>query len=435
MANNIVQLNVSQTVAPAPSTLQGTGAFVTNGGTNTAANTLTTLTQLSDLTAIKGTAKTISAMTWLANVVTVTLTAAHGWPVGQSLSITIAGVTPTAYNGTYTCSITTTTAFTYALTPNPGSMTVAGTAILAAVAELTAMATTFFAQGSTVAVQVLELGATDVSHGVTNLSTYLTTNPKTIYSLLMPRAYDGDSGFEALLAEYLAPNAMQYFFVTTTTGNFADYADMKCVVAMVEAPATPSTEFSLAAEFWVTLSYAPSTTNQVTPLAFAYLYGVTAYPTVGNSSVLNTLKAGNVNYVGTGAEGGISNKCVFWGRTMDGNPFNYWYAVDWFQINVDIDLANEVINGSNNPLAPLYYNQNGIDRLQARAQATADRGVSFGLLLGPVTVEAVSFITWTTENPSDYATGTYGGLSATITAARGFESITVDINVTDFPSA
>ena len=436
MANNIVTINVSRTVAPAPSTLQGTGAFVTNGGTATSNGTLSLLTELADLDDIIGTSKALASLSWATNVVTATTSAPHGWPTGQSLSVTIAGASPSGYNGTFTGTVTGASTFTYPLTPNPGSNTVPGTVILAAVAELTAMATTFFAQGSSVPVYVLELGATDVAHGVTNLSAYLTTNPKTIYSLLMPRAYDADSGFLALMGDYESTTACQYFFVTTTLANYTNYTDlMKCAFTMVQAPAAPATEFSLAAAFWVTLSYSPNSTNQVTPTAFAYLYGVTAYPTVGNSSTLAALKAANVNVVGTGAEGGISNTILYWGRLMDGNPFNYWYAVDWAQINLDLDVANEVINGSNNPTAPLYYNQNGIDRLQARAQATMNRGISYGLVLAPAEVTAVSFIDWTTENPSDYADGVYGGLAVTFTAARGFESITIDVNVTDFPSA
>ena len=48
----IVTLNASLTQAPTPSTLQQTGAFVTQGGTNTAANTLTPVATLAALQAI-----------------------------------------------------------------------------------------------------------------------------------------------------------------------------------------------------------------------------------------------------------------------------------------------------------------------------------------------------------------------------------------------
>ncbi|MCV5403834.1 hypothetical protein OFM88_30215, partial [Escherichia coli] len=83
-------------------------------------------------------------------------------------------------------------------------------------------------------------------------------------------------------------------------------------------------------------------------------------------------------------EGGLSNKVLFTGRMLDGNPFNYWYSVAWTAINLELDLANEIINGSNTTVNPLYYEQKGIDRLQRRALKTLRNGISYGLILGRV---------------------------------------------------
>jgi len=140
-----------------------------------------------------------------------------------------------------------------------------------------------------------------------------------------------------------------------------------------------------------------------------------------------------VNWIGTGAEGGISNKIIFWGTFMDRNPFNYWYSVDWLSINVEISLANAIINGSNTPTNPLYYNQAGINTLQKVAQATTNNGIAFGLILSPASVQAVSFSTYVAQHPSDYATGTYNGLSLTFVPARGFTSITIYLTASNIP--
>jgi hypothetical protein len=95
------------------------------------------------------------------------------------------------------------------------------------------------------------------------------------------------------------------------------------------------------------------------------------------------LQDSNINYIGTGAEGGLSNKVLF--RPHAGrNPFNYWYSVAWTAINLELDLANEIINGSNTTVNPLYYEQKGIDRLQRRALKTMRNGISYGLILGRV---------------------------------------------------
>ncbi|MEV2242811.1 hypothetical protein, partial [Micromonospora sp. NPDC049891] len=120
--------------------------------------------------------------------------------------------------------------------------------------------------------------------------------------------------------------------------------------------------------------------------------------------------------------------------------------------------ANEVINGSNTTVNPLYYEQNGIDRLQRRGLKTLRSGISYGLILGQVidtklsqdvfneeyekgtyagsaVINAVPFANYTSLNPSDYADGKYSGLSAVVTPKRGFESITFNLNVTNFVGA
>lgn len=436
MANNIVTVQVSQQVAPAPSTLQRTGALISQGGTNTAANTLSLLTEPSDLTSILGTAKTLSTLAWNTNVVTATTTAPHGWPDTKSFLVTIAGVTPSAYNGTFLATVTGTTTFTYALSPDPGSMSIPGTVTIADVSQLTAMATTFFAQGSAASVYVLELGVGSVDDGVAELSSFLTSNPQSLYRLLVPREWDVNSTFLAMLNTYDGTTAKLYFHVTSTTGTYTTYnAQQKSAMVWIEAPTIPVTEFTAAADFYVALNYNPSTTNKVTPNAFAYLFGVTPYPTKGNNALFTALKAANINIVGTGAEGGVTTSIALWGTMLDGNDLTYWYSVDWVQINVQRDLANEIINGSNNPLAPLYYDQNGINRLQARAQATMNQGISNGLVLAPATVGAVSFNDYVRLNPQDYPVGAYNGLSTEYTPNRGFKSIVFNVIVSNIPLA
>jgi hypothetical protein len=70
-------------------------------------------------------AKTVTAMTWSGGIVTVTV-AGHGYATGNV--VTIAGVTPAGYNGTYSVTVTGANTFTYALASNPGAVTVQGTA-------------------------------------------------------------------------------------------------------------------------------------------------------------------------------------------------------------------------------------------------------------------------------------------------------------------
>lgn len=456
MSNAIVVVNVSETLAALPSTLQASGAFVTQGGSNTTAQTLTFCASLAQLVSLLAAPVAISSLSWSGGVVTVTTSVPHGWTDADVIPVVIAGATPVGYNGTFTGTITGSNTLTYPLTGNPGSETIPGTVALFATTELQQMGTTFFAQGSSQGVFVLELGEGEPDAGVTAFTTWLTnnTNPQIIYSYLMPREWDANSNFIALAGNYANPNSQTYFFVTTVYANRLAYTGLKCVFAEVESPGIPATEFSLAAAFYVTLNYKPNSTNRVTPLSYSFVYGVTPYPLPGNQTTLGNLNTANVGFIGTGAEGGLSTSILFYGQLQDGNPFNFWFSADWTSINSNLNLSNEVINGSNNPLAPLYYDQNGINRLQNRTVQTVASAVSNGLSSLPIkatqlpaatftanfvaglyegynVVNAEPFLNYNQENPSDYSIGKYGGLAIVFTPSRGFKQIFVNLNVTN----
>jgi flagellar hook protein FlgE len=70
------------------------------------------------------TPQTATAMTWAAGAVTVTAPGAYA--IGDT--VTIAGVTPAGYNGTYSVTSVGAGSFTYALATDPGAVTVQGTA-------------------------------------------------------------------------------------------------------------------------------------------------------------------------------------------------------------------------------------------------------------------------------------------------------------------
>jgi hypothetical protein len=76
--------------------------------------------------------KNVTAMTWSGGVVSVTITS-HGYSTGNL--VTIAGVTPTGYNGTYNITVVDANTFTFLLASNPGTVTVQGTAQLSGVSN------------------------------------------------------------------------------------------------------------------------------------------------------------------------------------------------------------------------------------------------------------------------------------------------------------
>jgi hypothetical protein len=543
--NPIVQISVSIQQAPAPSTLQRTGAMLSQGGTNTSQGSLAFLATSSALTPFLAAALAVTSITWSSGVATVTTAAPHGTATGDQFRTTISGSLPAVYNGTVRATVTGASTFTYQLASDLGVTPATGTIFYTPrnEAELIAMNTTFFANGTGPGCYTLELGAGEVNAGVSFLSAWIAANPGVFYSYLVPGSWDGNANFLAFLTNFDANNSRTYFYVTTNLQNYPLYAGLKCVIAMIDAPSygiwaanvltalsqtggaaqattttahgiqpgqwfqlagnlpsgwngwfkalpgttgstinftvpstlgvetnlgtlvqsqyasagTPTSEFSHAADWWVSLNYKPSGTNKVTPFNLAYLFGVTPFPISGNASLLSALNAANVNVVGTGAQGGISGTLLQGGNTMDGNPLNFWYSIDWVQINAALAVSAYLINGSNNPQNPVYYDQPGINGGQTVLSGVMTTGITGGLVLNPVkmtqldaadftaaleadtysgytVVNADPFASYVVENPSDYSTGTYNGWSIDYTPLRGFDSIQIAINVSNFPT-
>lgn len=287
--------------------------------------------------------------------------------------------------------------------------------------------TNFYQQGDGT-VYILELGSS-ASYSV-DLNAYISNNPQTFYAYLLPGTpVDTDSNLSSMFANYLTQNSMTYFFFDCTLAQVATFNNQKCVAATTNYSGAASTESLAVHQFYEFINADPNTTKKMAPFAFRYMYGLTPWPERGNKTAFANMKAAYLGFVGTGAQGGISEDLLFWGDFQDGKPLSYWYAVDWVQINLARDLAYEIITGSNDTANPLIYNQAGITRLQARAATTLNRGVSYGCIAGAPTVSAVDYGTYVTDNPGDYATGTYNGLSATVTPMRGFEQITFYLTV------
>lgn len=526
---SIVQVNVTETVGAAPATLQQAAAFVSQGGTATSQFTGSLLTQTSDLTPLLTPAKAITSASQTSGLVTITTPTAHGYTVGDSLEIVIAGVSVTGYNGTFFCTVTGDETFTYALTGSLSAGT-GGTYLPYSAVELLQMVESWFAQGSNLGAYVLELGPGNVTDGVASLTTYLSQNPNSAYvagatgyyyGYCVPRAWDASASFLALAALYENPNSQTYFFTTTTLATYSSYPPtMKSVIAVIESPvmgiypanaltaavyssphvtlttttahgvvpgdwftiigclpstfngtflalagttgstivygvaATPgtiatlgtlqaslygnagigATEFDAAELMYQYCINSPAATSPVAPFAFRYLYNATPFPTRGMGPILTALKTAGVNIVGSGNEGGISLSIILWGTTMDGHDATFWYSQDWVQIQSNLMISNAIINGSNSP-TPLYYDQNGINRLQAVEQKVMSNAVAFGLALAPVTVTAIPFVTYVNENPTDYPAGIYRGLAVSYTPQRGFTEIVFNLNVNSFPTS
>lgn len=297
--------------------------------------------------------------------------------------------------------------------------------------ELTMKVNTFFAQGNIQSIYILELGTqADSASAISALATYVASPVVRMYAYGVPTAWDGVASFVSLTKLYASDTSMTYFFIDTEAlpvdGDqyTSPYATTKSVVVAATSLSTesPSTEI-----LWAFLNTAPSETNKLAPFAFRYAHNVTALAV--KNAAKQSLGAAYVNYIGTGAEGGIANTIVFGGVASDGKELMQWYAVDWIQIHAAQALANAVINGSNNAQNPLYFNQSGINTLQAVVQSTMNSATSFGVTNGAPQVTAIPFLAYIAANPNDYAIGLYSGLAVTAVPNRGFKNIVFNLTV------
>ncbi|ELY4543939.1 hypothetical protein SMZ81_002149 [Cronobacter sakazakii] len=441
MGFNIVTVNVSQTIGAIPSNLQQMSAVLSFGSTAQEPGKPVLLSRnqdINDLVKNPIASLTAAAAGRSASNVTITLTLPEGSSVrrenNSEVKIFVSGCSPDAWNGEYTATVVDEKTLTWTIVDSQlsGAPTILGQFVINGSEKLVTAVNTFFAQGNSVATYLLELGVqkTGVSGEVAALKAWMDDPLKRFYAYLVPQTWDGNADFITLAKLYTANEAMQYFFVLTKTPDdtnyVSPYAGIKSIIAQAD-DTYPATN-AAAATMWNFVSASPSEINKVPPMAFRYLQAVNAHK--GRDSILTTMTKQNINYVDTGAEGGISNTILVKGVTSDGNDMTYWYSVDWVQINVDMQLANTVINGSNNPINPLYYNQDGIDRLQQVAQGVFNTGVSYGLVNGQPVVNAVPFKAYIKNNPNDYGIGRYAGLSAAYTPMRGFVEIIFNINVT-----
>jgi hypothetical protein len=437
ITSTIVTVNTTVNQAPQPLQLQQSGAVVSAGGTTLSQGTYQYCGSVADAQAVAQPNLPLDSLSWASGTVTATTSGPLGMTTGETFKVIITGAVPAGYNGTFNATATGASTFTYALATNPGTETAPGYYSPPGAAFVQDAVATHFAQGANVGIYIVEIGAqASDAAAITALQNWIALNsdPQLFYAYLVPGAWDASSAAElsSLANNFSSANGQTYFFVTTTQANLTDYAGNKAVFAVVPSPSAPASEEQAAAFMYQWLVNRPGAANPLAPMAYRFLFGVTPWAWRGTTVQRNAVLSAFGNIVLQGAEGGLSNSCIFKGMLMDGSQAAFWYGVDWMRTQVKQALAAAIINGSNqNP--PLLYDQNGINSLQAVAQQVGDSAVAFGCA-SAVTVSAIPFAPYVAANPNDYAAGIYNGLSATMTGQNGFLTITFNLDATQFAS-
>ena len=117
-------------------------------------------------------------------------------------------------------------------------------------------------------------------------------------------------------------------------------------------------------------------------------------------------------------------------------------------------MTNRIINGSNNDLAPLYYDQPGVDSLHSQLAATMANCRAFGMVVGAILMTTLTgdalagrdrwrhlhrrvqrqrgavralFV----RNPGHYKIGEYDGLSTLFIPKRGFIHVLITVEASE----
>ncbi|QDH14153.1 hypothetical protein E3E12_08075 [Formicincola oecophyllae] len=310
-----------------------------------------------------------------------------------------------------------------------------------AVADLLSAARSWFANANA-GVWVVELGPAQPTNMGSLFQAWLAQNPLAFYGYVLPRGAANDATMMPVFEDNAKDNSRVFFFMCGDPGNYTGLIQndlgLKSVFYGAEyvgasvAPGTTAADqnqenlaAAVCAQF---LSARPSSVNQLAPMSFRQLVGITPWPEAGNAATFARFQRDNVGF------GGLSNTLgtiLFWGTFMNGDDMGSWYGADWTAINLGSALTNAIISGSQPAMGarPLFYDQTGINRLEGVAQVTLQRASAYGCILPVFELSAVSFNDYVTAQPQDFEAGVYNGLAATITPARGFLKLTVGLDV------
>ena len=425
ITSQIVTINETVVVAPTPSQLQQSGAFISVGGTTLATGTYQFLSGSSVLATLLSTTGNYAELT---NMNTTFF--ANGNVQGvYVLELGVQTTTDDAVSALQTWIQNNPGVFYAYLVPadwdstkdEVGSVTItsAGSGYTSAPTVTFSAPTSGTTATGTASIQngeVISVTITNPGNGYTSAPTVTFSAPTS--GKTATGTANLASAFNILAGNFASPTALTYFFGTTLSTTISNYSPNKSLNLMAESPLAPSTEFSQASQFYNWLLNNPGPANKLAPMGYRYLYGVTPWTVLGNSTAIDTILSAKGNLIETGSQGGISNSILFMGTMMDGTQAQWWYGIDWFNIQVNQALAAAVINGANsNP--PLEYDQNGINTLLSVANQVAKDAVTNGCALS-ATVTAIPFSKYTTYNPGDYKAGIYKGFTATVVGQNGF---------------
>lgn len=184
-------------------------------------------------------------------------------------------------------------------------------------------------------------------------------------------------------------------------------------------------------------SYDITSTNGLTPLNNKSLAGI-AYSDLGYTIGEQLIQAPQ-NIMGDFA----SNTVLFNGLYADGRSFEFRYAIDLMNYELDLALKGLLYNSANVSTYTLTYDQNGIDTINATICAVLNRlkemnvintyAASYNTTTKTMEYEnyinCIEFYTYKAAYPENYAAGIYGGISFYVLIQGFIKEVNLNITI------
>jgi len=305
----------------------------------------------------------------------------------------------------------------------------------------------YFANNANGTAFVFEAGTvllSDPGVQIAALASFITDGVNVCGHYSCPKIFYGDADFAALVTLYSTDNPEPVFSVEITHGTApaeqASFAALTGKSAFFPIyPSAVATESAAGAWVGIMASsvYDVSQSNLMTPIQYKTVTGVTAeaFTTTFRTALNNAA----VNFIGV-----IQGVTMLMnGRYADNKSWDYRFSEAVTLQDIGDSLLFAIINGANVPAASIPYNQDGIDKLLAVANARATFRKSCNMvtdfsksldntgnsLVDKGTFKAIDFYTYKAANPAKYAAGEYDGLSGIIEIGKFFRKVTFNVTL------
>lgn len=253
-----------------------------------------------------------------------------------------------------------------------------------------------------------------------------------------------DTSFVKLLTEYDNIDKENLFFMTlpktadpNADPNFTYFKGMKSI-HLVSDNTDKDTINSAAAVVGITASNIFDISSSTPASSLNYKQVKSYTPIVRSSTLKNQLIQSGVTLIDSLA----SNTVLLNGRQMDGQPWEYYYYWYLTKLEVHSKITLLLLNGSNNPVAAIGFDQDGIDTIHAnivsKLKELQDLGVitnfaqsydgGTGEFTGLGDIVCPNYYEFIVSNPDDYANEKLTGISCYIQIGKFIRQ--VEWNVT-----